>query len=105
MKTVASLGNLCQCLTTLKLVQEISQRSAKAGSKGDKGRGPDFSDNTAWIPVQGTAPFALSVHLTIEARVSYIMSQIKRVTGYGEDLTEFDDCDPQIGVICSGHYR
>lgn len=42
----------------------------------------DISDNSAWIPVQGTAFFALPVYLAIEARVSYIMSDIKRVKDY-----------------------
>lgn len=55
--------------------------------------------------MQGTASFALPVHLAIEASISYIMSDIKRVKGYGEDLTEFGDCDPEIGVICTGSYR
>lgn len=57
------------------------------------------------MPMQETASFALPVHLAIEARVSYIMSGIKRIKGYGEDLTEFGDCDPEIGVICTGSYR
>lgn len=55
--------------------------------------------------MQGIAAFALPGHLAIETRVSYVMRDIKRVKAYGEDLTELGDCDPQIGVVCSGYYR
>lgn len=54
--------------------------------------------------MQGRAAFALPGHLAIEARVSYMTGDIKRVTAYGEDLIELGDCDPQIGVVSSGRY-
>lgn len=43
--------------------------------------------------------------MAVEAKLSYIMSEIKRLKGYGENLTEFGDCDSQIAVTCSGGYR
>lgn len=69
---------------------------------GEGGLASLITVHRSWC--KGQHPLLFQVLLAVEARISCIMSDMKRVKGFGEYLGEFGDCDPQIGVICFDHY-